>query len=375
MNICVITGSRAEYGLLKNIMIEINNNKLLNLQLIVTGSHLMKDYGNTYNIIENDGFIIDKKIEFKLDGDNPENILCAMGDELITFSNVYNELKPKIILILGDRYEILIPAICAIIYKIPIVHLCGGDITEGSYDNDIRNAITSMSDLHFVTNNKSYDRLKIMNKDVVISGHPGLENINSFYKYSYYILEQLLDTKFNDFNILVVFHSPTMSTDIKTEIFEFILLLHLLCKHTYINIYMLGTNIDTNNKLISNNFKKIAKCYNNAYYYESLEQTVYFNLASACNCYIGNSSSGIYELPYLIKYIINVGDRQKGRLYASNIINCKCNEYDIYIIYILIYNRIISIDNVNYKYISLRSSKIIIDKMIEKYGLNEQQST
>ena len=211
--ICVITGSRAEYGLLYWLMKEIDADKDLELQIIVTGMHLSKEFGNTYQQIENDGFSINKKVDISLVSDSEVGISKSMGLAMIGLSGAFNDLKPDLIVILGDRFEIFSAASSAMIAKIPIAHLHGGEATEGAFDESIRHSITKMSHLHFTATKEYKDRVVQLGEQpdrVFNVGGLGIDNINKLKLLSKSDLENVINFSFGEKNILVTFHPVTL---------------------------------------------------------------------------------------------------------------------------------------------------------------------
>jgi UDP-N-acetylglucosamine 2-epimerase (non-hydrolysing)/GDP/UDP-N,N'-diacetylbacillosamine 2-epimerase (hydrolysing) len=321
LNICSVTGSRSEYGLLKYVLLEIK--KYHNLILVVTGSHLSEKFGNTYQEIEKD-FIINEKVYMNLDDDSSKNITSVMGKELSEFSNIFNKYKIDLLLVLGDRYEILIPVVCANIYKIPIAHMCGGDITEGAYDDNIRHAITKMSHIHFVTNDKSANIIAQMGENrcrIFNVGNSGLLELLYFVPQDN-IIEQF---NMNEINIIVIYHAVTLNSELvqNNELLNMLFALDVVQRKygKKCNIYFIGSNADNDHNFINDTISNFCKS-ENRYQYKSLPRDVFLNLIYGSNILVGNSSCGIYEIPLMKKYTINIGDRQKGRLSCSSIINC-----------------------------------------------------
>lgn len=221
--ICVITGSRADYGLLYWLMKEIQDDQELELQVIATGMHLSPEFGLTYRVIEEDGFCIDAKVEMLLSSDTPVGIAKSIGLATISFADTLDRLRPDIVIILGDRYEILAAVQAAMVAKIPVAHIGGGDTTEGAYDEAIRHSITKMSHLHFVTNKVAARRVCQMgeNPDHVFNvGSPGLDYIKRVKLRSLMDLERALDFKFRKKNLLITFHPVTLDIDTSAGQFE-----------------------------------------------------------------------------------------------------------------------------------------------------------
>ena len=327
--ICVITSTRADYGLLKPVLLKIKED--FDLQLIVTGMHLSEKYGLTVNEIKKDGFKIDAQIHMDLENDQPKAITKAMSQELSNFSDVYDLLKPDLLMTLGDRYEILIAVTAATIFNIPIAHLCGGDITEGAYDNSIRDAISKLSHLHFVTNKFSKRRLIQMGENpqyVFNFGNPGLQTMENFKATSKIELGELLKMNFNLHNFVILIHPVTLEGDDERLIDELLKALDFFNDKDHNFIFILP-NCDNNNNIISTKIIDYSKRNSNTYFFKSLIRQFFLSLISHAEIFIGNSSAGIYEVPFLHKPTINIGNRQKNRLRPCSVLNCNPSSEDI----------------------------------------------
>ena len=322
--ICVITGTRAEYGLLKPVMEKIKFDKNLELQIIVTGMHLSPEFGMTYKEIEKDNLIINEKIEILLSSDTDIGISKSIGLAVISFSETYERLKPNMIVVLGDRYEILAATIAAYVSKIPIAHISGGDITEGAYDDAFRHSITKMSYLHFPGTENSKKRIIQLGenpKRVFNFGELGVENIKKIELLSKEELSQKLDFNFQKKYFLVVMHSTTLEK-VSPEAQISNLINSLDCFRDY-NIIFIKGNSDSNGRIIN----QIIDTYERANKdrvksFISLSIVEYLSILKNSEILLGNSSSGIVEAPALGKLNINIGDRQKGRERANTTIDC-----------------------------------------------------
>ena len=322
--ICVITGTRADYGILSCLIKEIKNDPDLDLQIIVTGSHLSSEFGLTFNEIINDGFEISKKIEIILSSDSPIGISKSMGLAMISFSEAFEDLKPDICLVLGDRYEIFSAVATAMVSRIPIAHISGGESSEGQIDEAIRHSITKMSHLHFVSNNEYYKRVVQLGenpKTVFNYGSPSLDNIYNINLLSYEDLEKAINFNLGSLNFLVTFHPVTLEED--TSSIQFKNLLNAISAFNDAKIIFTLPNSDTNGRIIikmiedfvvSNPLRSKA--------FKSLGQLRYFTVLKHFDIVIGNSSSGLSEAPSFKIPTINIGDRQKGRLKAKSVIDC-----------------------------------------------------
>lgn len=329
--ICIATGTRAEYGLLKPLIEKISAESEFRLQLLVTGAHLSSEFGLTYKQIEADGYNIDAKVEMLLSSDTATGITKSMGLGMIGFADAFKKLSPDLLVILGDRYEMLAMASVALIYKIPIVHIHGGEITEGAYDDAIRHSITKMSALHF-TSTEAY-RLRVIQlgehpERVFNVGAIGLDNFKSIKLLSKEEIEQQLNISFNKYNYLVGFHPETLSNQ-SVEV-QFNKLLKAIDSQKDSFFVFTKANADTNGRIINkmmeeyvvNNAEKSAL-------FASLGTLRYLSVMKIVDALVGNSSSGILEAPFAKTATINIGDRQKGRILTDSIINCPVDEKEI----------------------------------------------
>jgi len=325
--ICVVTGSRAEYGLLHWLMKEIESDNDLKLQVVTTGMHLSPEFGLTYKAIETDGFCIDAKVEMLLSSDTPVGITKSLGLGVIGFADVLEKLKPDIVVLLGDRYEILAAAQATLIAKIPIAHIAGGDTTEGAFDEAIRHAITKMSHLHFVTNDDAYRRIEQLGENPVHIfnvGSPGIDQMKRLKLLTREQLEESLGFKFKIRNLLITFHPATLEAKSSSEQFQPLLdALESLGPH--VGLIFTMPNADTDGRNIMRLIEEYVRYHTNARVYTSLGQLRYLSAIAHVNAVVGNSSSGLYEVPSFKKPTVNIGDRQKGRLQASSVINCEAN--------------------------------------------------
>lgn len=329
--VCVITATRAEYGLLKPLMNLIQDSHELQLQIIATGAHLSPEFGLTYKQIERDGFKIDEKIEILLSADTPSSIIKTMGIAMMGMADIFSRLNPDLIVILGDRYEMLAVASAATIFKVPIVHLCGGEITEGAYDDAIRHSITKMSHLHFTSTEEYRNRVIQLGEhpDKVFNvGAIGLDNIRDLKLLSKKELEADLDIKFKKYNYQVTFHPETLGSLSSKEQFQN--LLNVIEKQKDSFFVFTKANADTDGRIINQMVDDFVKTHPNiAKAFNSLGTLRFLSVVKICDAIVGNSSSGIVEAPSLYTTTINIGDRQKGRTQASSIINVASSEEEI----------------------------------------------
>lgn len=328
--ICVVTGTRAEYGLLYHLIKSVDTDKDLHLQLIVTGSHLEKEFGYTVDEITKD-FNIDITIPLDLNDDSTLGIAKSMALAQVGFVEAYEILQPDIIILLGDRFEIFCAASSALISKIPVAHLHGGELTQGAYDDAFRHAITKMSHLHFTATKEYQNRVIQMGENpdkVFCVGGLGIENIKKLSLLSKEDFEQSLGRKLQKKNILVTYHPETLSSDLSQEQFQEILRALDTLENTL--IIFTKANSDSDGKIINSMIDTYVK--NNkekSICFYSLGQVRYLSALQYVDCVVGNSSSGILEVPSFKIGTINIGNRQKGRIQAKSIINCSCKKEDI----------------------------------------------
>ena len=330
--ICVITGSRAEYGLLSGLMKAIREDESLELQVIATNMHLSPEFGLTYKEIEKDGFFINKKVEMLLSSDTSNATTKSVGLATIGFADAYEDLKPDMIVVLGDRFEILAAVSSALFYKIPVAHLHGGEITEGAYDDCIRHAITKMSHLHFTSTEEYRQRVIQLGenpKRVFNVGAPGIENIKKISLMDKKKLEATLDGfTLNNKTLLVTYHPVTLENSTAEE--QIHNLLSALDEYSDIKIIFTLPNSDTDGRVIIRLINEyVSKHKEKAIAYPSLGLKRYLSALQFVKAVVGNSSSGIIEVPSFGIPTLNIGDRQKGRMAADSVINCGTSKKDI----------------------------------------------
>ena len=324
--VCVVTGTRAEYGLFYPIMKRIQASDKLELQLIATTMHLSEEFGSTYKQIEKDGFNIDEKIENLLASDTKSAIAKSTGLATILLSDAFNRLQPDIVLLLGDRYETHAAATTAMLMNIPIAHIHGGEITEGAVDEQIRHSITKMSAIHFASTEKYRQRILQMGEDpskVFTSGAPGIDNIMHLKPLSKTELENDLHWKFGKSSALFTYHPATLTnSDINDEIDQIFTAL----EKSSLNILFTYANADDSGRAINQKIEAFCQSNTNKYkVVKSLGKLRYLSAMKYANILVGNTSSGIIEAASFQKPVVNIGDRQKGRLQSGNIIDCKAD--------------------------------------------------
>ena len=329
--VCVITGSRADYGLLKFIIREIDENNQLELQIIATGSHLSPSFGNTFQEIEEDGFTITKKIPILGEKDSSDEVVSSISDAMVFFKESYNELKPDMIVVLGDRYEIFAAVVAAYTSKIPVTHIHGGELTEGAYDEAFRHSITKMSHLHFATTREYMNRVIQLGEEpsrVFNYGAPGLEAIKRLDLINKEDLEKELGMCFKKKNILVTYHPETLNIELSPQQQIAILLLAIEDLDD-INFIFTKANADTGGLRINEKIEEFIDKRSNCVLFDSLGQKKYFSLLQYIDGVVGNSSSGIIEVPSFKIGTVNIGKRQKGRVKSKSIIDVELNTEDI----------------------------------------------
>lgn len=299
---------------------------MLTLQVIATGMHLSPDFGLTYREIERDGFRIDRKVEMLMSSDTPVGIAKSMGLGLIGFADALEELKPDLLVVLGDRFEIFAAVSAALVARIPVAHLHGGEVTEGAYDEAFRHSITKMSHLHFVAAEEYRKRVIQLGESpdrVFLVGGLGIDAISRLELMDRQALEAALDFKFGPQNLLVTFHPSTLETaDAADQMAE---LLAVLADLHETNLIFTLPNADTGGRALSHMVEDFVGRHPNARAYASLGQLRYLSCIAQVDGVLGNSSSGLLEVPVFKKGTINIGDRQRGRLQASSVINCQPN--------------------------------------------------
>lgn len=327
----IMTGTRAEYGLLKSLMQEINKDNDLELYLIVSGMHLSPEFGMTYQEIEEDGFEINAKVEMLLSSDSPAGISKSIGLGVIGFADEFQRADLDMLILLGDRYEALSAAICALVMRIPIAHLHGGELTEGAIDEGIRHSITKMSYLHFTSTEQYRNRVIQLGENperVFYVGALGVENIKKINLMTKEELERSIHFEIDENTVVVTYHPVTLENNTVEE--QFLNLLKVLDRNPKIRMIFTKANADTNGRIVNELIDKYAaQNSERACAFMSLGQKRYLSALKYCRIVIGNSSSGIIEAPSFGKPIINIGDRQKGRICADSVINCGYTQQEI----------------------------------------------
>ena len=328
--ICIITGTRAEYGLLRWVIESVRDAPELELQLVVTGMHLSPEFGLTYREIEKDGFKINYKIEMLLSSDTPAGLAKSMGLGLIGFGDAFQKLHPDLILVLGDRFEIFSAVSAAMVAQIPVAHIHGGEATEGLIDEPIRHSISKMSHLHFVAAEEYRKRVIQLGENpdrVFLVGGLGIDNIKKMDLLDRSTLEDALDFKLGLKNLLITFHPVTLENATSAQQMSELLAALKMLEDTHLIFTM--PNADTFGRVIFEMIKKFVAENLYARAYTSLGQLKYLSCIRHVDGVVGNSSSGLIEVPSFSKGTINIGDRQRGRLKAKSVIDCSPKQRSI----------------------------------------------
>jgi len=328
--ICVVTGSRADYGLLRLVMKGIVAEPSLTLQIITTGMHLSPTFGLTYKEIEGDGFKIDQKVECLSSSDSPVAIAEATGKALSGCAKAFDELKPDLVLVLGDRFEIFAACSAALLARIPIAHIHGGEVTAGAYDEAFRHSITKMSSFHFVATEDYKKRVIQLGEHpstVHLVGGLGVDAIKELELLSKDEIEQILGIEFLDTSLLVTFHPATLADQAPAE--QMSELLAALSDRPDTTLIFTMPNADTGGLEIMRQIKGFVNDNDNAYVFESLGQLNYLSCLAIVDGVVGNSSSGILEAPTLKVGTVNIGSRQLGRSQSTSVINALANKESI----------------------------------------------
>ena len=320
--ICIITGTRAEYGLLRWVMQGIQDDPDLTLQIIATGMHLSPEFGLTYKVIEEDGFQIDRKVEMLTSSDTSVGIAKSMGLGFIGFADALNELNPDLIVALGDRFEIFAAVSVALVARIPVAHLHGGEKTEGAFDESLRHSITKMSHFHFVASEEYRQRVIQLGEQperVFLVGGLGVDNIKQLKLLNRAELEASLGFEFAKKNLLITFHPVTLETTTAAD--QMAELLEALAELKDTQLIFTLPNADNEGRALIKMVEKFVEQHHNAHVYCSLGQLRYLSCIAQVDGVVGNSSSGLLEVPSFGKGTINIGDRQRGRLQSASVIN------------------------------------------------------
>ncbi|MFA6126534.1 MAG: UDP-N-acetylglucosamine 2-epimerase [Bacteroidales bacterium] len=329
--ICVITTNRAEYGLLYWLMKDIQSDPEFQLQVVVTGAHLSPEFGSTIDRIREDGFKVDRSFDLELFGDKVLDITHSLALALEGFAASFQTLRPDLVLILGDRFEILGAATAALIANIPVAHLHGGELSEGAIDDAIRHSVTKLSHLHFAAAEPYRNRIIQLGEQpdrVYMVGGMGIDNINKVSLLTREQLEVELTLNFNKHNLLVTYHPETLDAGKAGE--QIADLLAALDKLPDTHLIFTMPNTDTGHRIIVDRIKAFVQSRTDrTRLFASMGQLNYLSTMKLVDAVVGNSSSGIIEAPSFGIGTINIGKRQDGRLRADSVIDCGTNEEEI----------------------------------------------
>ena len=328
--ICVISGARSEYGLLRNVLLPLNESDILNNQLIVTGSHLSSKHGNTIEEINEDGISIDAEIKILSDDDSPIGIAISMSKAIEKSSKVLSKLKPDMILVLGDRYEIFAVSIAAMLLNIPIAHIHGGENTEAAIDEAIRHSLTKMSYFHFVAAEEYRKRVIQLGEHpdrVFFVGGLGIDSIVNNNMISKEQLQRDYKIDLSKNFLLVTFHSVTLERENNMKSLDE--LLKAIDHFEDYNFIFTAPNADHDNSVITDRIKSYSNNKDNIYFHRSFGQNAYLSFLNQASGVVGNSSSGLLEAPYCEIGTVNIGDRQKGRIRHKSVIDVENNKQSI----------------------------------------------
>ena len=329
--ICVVTGSRADYGLLYFLMRELQMDPNFELNVVITGMHLSPEFGMTGEVVEKDGFPISARIETLLSSDTSVGTAKATALGILGFAENFTRIAPDLLIVLGDRFEIFAAAQAALFLRIPIAHIGGGDVTVGAFDDAIRHSISKLAHLHFVTNDEALVRLAHMGEDptrIFNVGSPGLDYLKRTTLPDRPTLEQELDLHFQARNFLVTFHSVTLdATPSEVQLTQLFNALDYYGDET--GILFTLPNADPDGRVLIKRVRAYVKERTNCAVYTSLGQRLYLGALAQVDVIIGNSSSGLYEAPSLSTPTVNIGKRQEGRLRAKSVFDCAPEKSDI----------------------------------------------
>lgn len=322
--VCVVTGSRAEYGLLRETMKRLRDDPRVELQVVVTGMHLSTEHGSTYRALEEDGFAIDERVDMLLASDEPRAIAKSVGVGTIGFADALERMRPDLVVVLGDRFEILAVAQAALFLRIPVAHIHGGELSAGAVDDAIRHAITKMAQVHFVAAEEYRRRVVQLGENpahVFTVGPPGLDVLEHLPVLSRAEIEARLGIELGETSFLVTYHPATLAEgDPGDAVGQ---LLAALDQFSNASVVMTKPNADARGRAIARRLEEwVAKRGRRAVLHTNLGSVLYLNTMRSVRAVVGNSSSGIIEAPALRIPTVNIGPRQDGRLKAASVIDC-----------------------------------------------------
>jgi UDP-hydrolysing UDP-N-acetyl-D-glucosamine 2-epimerase len=329
--ICIVTGTRADYGLLRPLMRALGSADDFELQVVATAAHLSPEFGMTVREIEADGFQVDVRVEMLLSSDSPVGVATSMGVATIKMAGAFERLRPDLVVVLGDRYEILSTVQVALVARLPVAHLSGGDITEGAIDDAIRHAITKLSHLHFTTNEAAARRVIQMGESpqrVLTVGNPGLDDLIQFSPIPRAELEAAIGMGLREQNLLVTYHPVTLADEPPAEAFaEVLAALDQLGGD--VGLIFTLPNADTHGRFLIEMLHRFVRGRGNAVVHDSLGQERYWSCLKTVDAVVGNSSSGLTEAPAVGVPAVNIGERQRGRLRAASTHDCPADRFAI----------------------------------------------
>ena len=322
--VLVVTSTRADFGILSNLTKLLEKDKSIDMSLVVTGSHLIKSKNSSFTEIKRQKLKSKKILKIQIKNENLGDTLNIFSKSIIKFKKTYEKIRPDLVLILGDRFEIFASALSAFFYRIPIAHIHGGEVTSGAMDDSIRHSITKISNLHFVTNKENYKRVNQLgenNKNIFLVGSLSSENIKKSKFLKKKELEKKFNIKFKNKNLLITYHPVTLQKDFGKK--DFKKMLNVLKKYNEFGIFFTASNADVANNFFNKEIKNFVKKNKNTYLIESFGRENYFSMLRIVDCIIGNSSSGVLESTAFKLPAINIGSRQEGRVKNKNILNLK----------------------------------------------------
>lgn len=327
----MVTGSRAEYGLIAPVIAALKSDPAFEVQLVASGMHLAPEFGLTYRQIEADGHRIDARVEMLLASDSPAGTAKSLGLGVIGFADTFDRLQPEMVLLAGDRFETLAAAQAALILTIPTAHLFGGETSEGAFDEAIRHSITKMSHLHLVQHEQAADRVRQMGEapeSVVVVGSPALDGLRTTPLLSRSQVEQRLGFGLRRRNLLITFHPVTLADRSGLEEFDELLKALGALGEDH-GLIITRPNADPAGRAIMKALDDFAAEHANVTVHTSLGQPLYWSVMAQADAVVGNSSSGLIEAPSLRKPTVNIGDRQRGRLAPASVLHCAARAADI----------------------------------------------
>ena len=330
IKVCVFTGTRAEYGLLRPLMVGLNSDPEIHFQLVVSGMHLSPEFGNTVDVIEADGIPIDEKIEILLQSDSSIGICKSVGLGIISFSEALARLNPEILIVLGDRFETFAMASAAMFMQIPIAHIHGGESTQGVVDEAIRHSVTKMSHLHFTSTEAYRQRVIQLGEQPENTHNVGslcFENLKQLNLLTKDELEKKINFQLGKKSLLVTYHPVILES--KSIVDQCKCLFSALDEFKQFNIIFTKANADEGGTIINRLIDTYVENNSRAVAFTSMGQLLYLSTMKNVDVVVGNSSSGIIETPFFKKPTINIGNRQRGRILTKNIINCRCLKEEI----------------------------------------------